>query len=451
MADVKAPAGGNSPAPGAPAAKPAAATAPAPTKDDDLDLETPGTVTKEQKKGFSDAFAKAREQYKTDQAGGLSLGRKQDGSRPASKGPAAGAKPGAKATAPAPVADPAAEDLEGDDLVDDGDDGGESVAEPLEGDEEGDGGETVAEGAEGDVDETLVVEIPGRREGEEALRFVAENEDDANRLRELVKGNMRREETYRIRDEAESYRADADELRYKVELDPAGFMMENLRSVDDLKHLVQYALTRGQGEVLTELKDWLDGMITTPAAFVSEKRNVDSDRIKRRDSASREVGKQRYIDNNARAVVRSVRETMEASVPATWDDKLRADFFDDVISDIQREAQRRNALFDPKDVPNAVKARLARYGGVTGASADPAAPNGKRPGIAPAKQRPTGADLKKASDIRRRAAAPGPGAGSTVAKIPPLPPGKTHAERKTAIKRGFAHLRRFWNANKSPS
>lgn len=440
MADEKAPAG--QPAPGAPA-------------DGGDDLETPGTVTPKQKEQYGSAFKRARAEHDARVEGGNapkpaakpgaapagSLGKSRDGTRKEAKGPAA---PKAAAAAPA-VADPETE--EGGDIEDD-----DFVADPLELDpqEEGAGDEGGGEGDEGDGDEpdpSLVVTIPARRDGEEELNFVAETQADADRLRELVNGNMRRDESYAIRDEAEAIRDEAEELQYAIQADPAGFLLREMGNVEDLSDLAKFVLTRGKGSILETLKPWLQGILDTPEAFDAEKDRADARRVNRRDKVAREIKRERHITQNARAVTKSVRVAMDELVPADF--KFRDKLYNIVLSDIQADSEKRNALFDPKNAAKMVTDSLAMFGVTAKAPADPNAPKGARPPAGPpAPRKPTGASLKKASDVRRKAAAPGPGVGSPTVGAIKIAPSKNREEGKTAIKRAFATVRRAWNAAK---
>lgn len=478
MADdetTAAPPRGNSPGPRGSAAEPkgSAARPDIPRDDDDEGGEGgeddgAAAPPRSGKASYARAFDKAR----------ASLGMGQDGVRRESKGPAApkaGAKPAPKPAAkPAPVrfaSDDPAEgeeideqgesedaDLGGREIDDDEGEGGEGggAVDELEdelGEEQGAGGEA-EEGAEGEEpDPELVVTLAGRRDGEE-VTLVAENKEDADLLRQLGNSRENLVEAERLRDEADNFRIQSVGDRLKIESDPLGYLMEHMKTAPDLALVIKYAITRGTGQVLDAparedgmtLREWLTGLMETPAAFAVEKKLADSDRTTHATAAKKRAEYNAYIQTNAIRVTTAAGKALKQMAPAAIvkDPVKFGRFYNLVVDEIQRISEAEKRLIDPKETGKIVESQLAFFGmAPKRAAAATADGDGKRRDRKPlTPTRRTAAELKDLSSRRKKAAGAPQGAGSPVAGLPHIPKSKNREEAKGAIKRAFRILRR---------
>ena len=289
-----------------------------------------------------------------------------------------------------------------------------------------------AEGAAdggGAADDVLVVDLGAMREGEEPIRIQAEDQAMADHIRSLVNRAATRDTSMRIREEAESIRAQVDEQKYAVQLDPADFLLRSLGELPpaartaDAVHLAKVLLT--QPGVLDQVKGWVGALAAHPEALEAETRLVRSDRIERREKVEPLVKQMQFENLNARQVVRAAYRTVDDTVPDSWTPQQRDRLVADVIRDVQDlQRQERVAVTNPARVAGLVKARLEPFGMAPRGSKPAAGAGAGRPGsITPGRTGPSGQQLRQTDSARRRAAGPGTGQGSPVAVMPKPPAG----------------------------
>lgn len=357
------------------------------------------------------------------------------------------------------AADKASADADPNDAGDAGDDGGDIGVEELPAEtpeereerlsqltpEEREAAE-IAEAAAA-IPGDLVVDLGPRRAGEESFKVVAETKADADHLRNLINRAADRDTVLRIREEADDLRAEADELKYVVQLDPSGFVLDQIRTPDDRVQLARTLFT--DPTVFAAMKDWVEALVEHPEALDAERERQESRNIIRQSKVKEHVEMRRFVDRNERSLIRTTHKSLESLLP----DHLLSDtgkynaVFGAIMSQLQyiKQSERVHAI-DPKRVPGLIQHHLSIYGvqprsnGTKGSKegAPPAKPPvGQKP---PARQ-PTGVQLKAQSDARRRAAGAGPGAGSPAATMPKLPAAKPGTSASDRWKQSFAHIR----------
>lgn len=297
--------------------------------------------------------------------------------------------------------------------------------------------------ARGEPDPRFLVELAPLREGAEPIRFVTESQEDADAIRHLQRRAASGESALRIREQAEAIRAQADEARYQVEVDPASFIAENLTDPADASTLARFFLTRPGVLEALNAKGWLTAILGAPEAIEHEGIVADAQMVKRREKVAPLVEARRFENQNARACVRRAYEAIDAAVPADFTDDQRNRIVSYVVRDLQEIQRAENVrVTDPKRVPQIVGEVLKSFGVAPGAKKAPAGGgNGRGPAKPGARPGPSGQDLRATADARRRAAGPGPGAGSPAAAIPKLGKGKEGETSSERWKRGFDHIR----------
>lgn len=295
------------------------------------------------------------------------------------------------------------------------------------------------------ANDPLIVDLGAMREGEEPIRIVAADQQMADHIRSLQNRAISHSASLAIREEAEGYRAQADELRYEVQLDPSGFLLSNLKDqngnvrVGDAQHIVRVLLT--QPGVLDSVKEWVTALAQHPEAIAAEARIANADRIERNAKVKPMVDAMKFENANARQCVRASYNAIEKLAPATWTQEQRDQLNADVIRDLQDlQRSERISVTDPKRVSKLVESRLSRFGVAlnNGKGGGNGAGAGRGGAKTPTRTGPSGQQLRETDTLRRRAAGPGPGAGSPAAGIP-KPPAGTKLTGKNNV---FDHLRR---------
>lgn len=273
----------------------------------------------------------------------------------------------------------------------------------------------------------LIIDLGARREGEEPIRIQAADQQMADQIRALQNRAVAYDESIRIRDEAEAYRAQADEMSYGVQLDPAGFLLENLKSSEnftaDAMHVARVLLT--QPGVLENMKDWVVALAAHPEAIPQEARLANADRVERKTKTEPLVKQRQFENKNARDLVREAYRVVQANVP-DWAPPAYDSFVRDIVRDLQDVQQQENVrVTDPRRVKGLVERRLKAFGVAPGAVRVGAGGggNGRLTGKPGKPTGPSGQQLVATDTARRRAAGPGPGAGSPAAGIPKPPAG----------------------------
>jgi hypothetical protein len=164
----------------------------------------------------------------------------------------------------------------------------------------------VAEG--GVVPREIVVTIAGRHPGE-PLQLVVEDEETAERLRQLANGALRREELNRQLETVRRDREELDALAQHLELDPAGFLVTQIKPeilVEVARHLLSLP------EVLAALGPELVGWLDDSALLTRRRAELAQDRATYRQVMDRALATLAA----ARGVTTPRREPRETAQPA---------------------------------------------------------------------------------------------------------------------------------------
>lgn len=304
---------------------------------------------------------------------------------------------------------------------------GESAPPAVEGEGEGEGGasdDPLAGG--GETDEELVVDLGARREGEDPLLIQAPDKATADAIRALRNRAMTTEQVTAARDDAESRYAAAEDLRYIAEMDPAGFLIQNVEEPRDLAYTVQRLMT--QPGVFPLIEEWVREMAENPSLIATEARLIEADGVKRERAIQDRVSAKRAEDKSASACRGATIKSINSLVPQEWSEREREALYQDVWNDLRTKVQTENLrVVDPRTMAGMVQARLARYGISARRSS---APTGDATRPTPAL--PTPDSLRIATEQRRRATGAGPGAGSPVVGLQKLPAGTMLTRTKDA-------------------
>lgn len=316
--------------------------------------------------------------------------------------------------------------------------------------------EAAAAGNE-EPDEALTVVLDGARDGEE-VSIVVDSPETAERLRQLKRAALRGNQARAIREEAQQDREQAEEMRYTVEMDPAGFIAEHITNPADNVHLAQYLLTRPG--VLDQLRPWLEDLTEDPVKLEEQALLVDAVRIRRKDAVSAQVNHRRALGQNSRAIVQAAERSIDSLVPEAWPDEAKAQMRKDVIGDVRAivrqmaaEAEARGEAFDgrfnPSQVPGLVQRRLKQYG-VAPRTATPVGGGKPAAGTPPAaRAKPTAETFTKGRTARIAAASAPPGAGSP-APVIPKPPAYDASKPGTPIQQAAAFAKSVMSTLRKP-
>lgn len=298
-----------------------------------------------------------------------------------------------------------------------------------------------------DEEKKLVIELPGRREGEESELVAMPDEATAERLRQVLNGYQRVEQ---LRAEREAFTAQREEFQAtqtEMQIDPLGYILDSNRSGITPKQQVNLALSiLTSEEVWDRAKGVLDQIIKNPQALATLRAEAKAERGELREEARTTVQEQQILSRNARGIM----SVIDRITPDGFADQQRELFVRDCLSDVKQFLRDRNLrTLDPRYVPQILQQRLGLYGinpemvKAALSSARPAAParaNGAPPAGTPPRapappKQPTAADLRKGSERRAAAAAaapPGVGAPGTGVQAPP---------KGSSLKEAFKHAR----------
>ena len=324
-----------------------------------------------------------------------------------------------------------------------GAEGGEGGAEGEgEGKGEGEGGEGQGKGGEGEgegaVDEALIVELPTRRPGEEAIKLALDSPETVERFRQMANEAATGREAQRVFEAAARKEAERAQFETTLRLDPVGFITENLRP--ELQHEVALQL-------LATPEVWDLVAASVEEMLDPSRREVMQERMKARRYELKDQLK-RQFDTSARleANGRDLSVAVSHLVPDGYSKDQAALFVRDALLDLGRysTANRLNHI-DPRDVPAILAARLTAVGvnpveaaaklarlaanGDGRLPARPAAP------AAPKKPVVTAATLQAADKAKRAAAKGAPAGAGTPGLAPAAPPAKTSLKDATKYAR----------------
>jgi hypothetical protein len=306
----------------------------------------------------------------------------------------------------------------------------------VEGQPEGEG--------EGEGDEAVVLDIPGRREGEVVkMKFAPEEADE---IRRLVNGYRRGEQVESERAEINALRQELADWQEAVELDPGEAVARTLQR--DPAALEQLALT-----ILADPQMWqrVSKRVLTwddPIQYELDASKLQIAANNRREEVREMADERRVVSRN----LQQVQVSVAALIPSEGLSEDQATtFYRDALRDLKEHADRQGLItLDPRDIPLilASSGRFKAYGinpvlaaeriqealSGTRRESKPAggkprtngAPAPAKPGSPPPAKR--GKDFAEGAQRRKVAAATPTGAGSPSTAITP-PPGQTTEER----------------------
>lgn len=297
--------------------------------------------------------------------------------------------------------------------------------DPAEGDEEG-------------VDNPLVVEVPGRREGDAFVPVEVKTPEEAERLRQLVNGYNRGFELHQRAALIEQDRESLALIEARLELDPEGFLFENIprdRAADvALQVLLEPEVWASVSDIIAELAESDD-----KREFVRV--SLENQRLKNQQTTEQRMTERQEAARSAQ----DIKQVCAQLVPQHLSKQDQIVFYQTLQQTVADHADRMGlSHLDPRDVPLIVSQRLRAIG------VDPVeaasrlftrpnrapAKNGRTPAAAPLPRpaqpkSPTGPQLLQAKDKLRLAATGVPaGAGApSSAALPPPPSGQTLEQR----------------------
>lgn len=319
----------------------------------------------------------------------------------------------------------------------------ETPAEPTE---EAPAGEETPAAEEAETEETpeeqpepITVELPGARPEHEPFTIEAPDEETAERLRQLVNGYQRVQETEATLLAAEREREEAQDILDGLRIDPLGTIEDSVdpqARADVVLHLL------ANEEVFAHAAKALEGLLDDSTRSELRAKLLDA-RSRMRDQSRRDVQQAREFRRAEREHVRII----EALTPEGLDDNARRLFRQDAQNDIRRQIQE-SGFVHPRHVPRLLLPRL-RYHGMTDdqiTAAMQALARGERPAgrsrTAPptpsvkrvARPKPSIDQLRAAEKAKKAVAAP-PGAGAPAPKHVTVPKGMD-------VKSAIEHRRR---------
>jgi hypothetical protein len=296
-----------------------------------------------------------------------------------------------------------------------------------------------AEGGEEEVDPELVVPLPARREGEEALEIVVENKEVAERLRQLQNGFERGEQ---IREREEIVARDQqqiEELEVFIGTDPVGFIEQNVpKEVAEtvalslvMQHMASKTFT---DRLLPALQD------------EKERRTLTAELGRERAEAKGRLNEVIEVRRFAKVQAKTIRETIELMVPDT--ESISGERREAIKETLEKAVgavirEKKLEKVEPDDLPVLLLKPL-RAAGIDPTAAGQAIKSGKRitdseagSKTSPKKKvkQPTAAELKKSSVKRKKAAASAPPGAAAPATRPKLPSGQGLEERFAEIRK----------------
>lgn len=297
--------------------------------------------------------------------------------------------------------------------------------DPAEGDEEG-------------ADNPLVVEVPGRREGDAFVPIEVKTPEEAERLRQLVNGYNRGFELHQRAALIEQDRESLALIEARLELDPEGFLFENIprdRAADvALQVLLEPEVWASVSDIIAELAESDD-----KREFVRV--SLENQRLKNQQTTEQRMTERQEAARSAQ----DIKQVCAQLVPQHLSKQDQITFYQTLQQTVADHADRMGlSHLDPRDVPLIVSQRLRAIGvdPVEAASRlftrpnGAPAKNGRTPAAAPPPRpaqpkSPTGPQLLQAKDKLRLAATGVPaGAGApSSAALPPPPSGQTLEQR----------------------
>jgi hypothetical protein len=305
--------------------------------------------------------------------------------------------------------------------------------------------ETGAEPGEEQPGEPIIVALPELRQGQEPIELEVEDQETADAIAALVRGNARRDQYNRAMGDLNKQREEFQQFEDMLTIDPVNFMVDRVRpdlQVEVALHLLS----------LPGVYDKVAEKYVGPAGEELDREKVglrlQADRVGRQQQSSQEVQARSY----ARAQGRIVADTIERMIPDDFSDADASGLRDDLLRDIRDHVEQSGATsLRPEELPFILQRRLEQYG-IEAASAlsgsAPAPLRSRAPAPAAARETP-GAPARSTGQrfvegARRREAAskvPGTGAGAPPTRIT-LPAGQKIGDRVNSLMKLFGVLKR---------
>lgn len=322
------------------------------------------------------------------------------------------------------------------------DEGGEEPAGAEGDDVDGE----LEDGEELEDDDELVVEIPGRRDGE-THEFKAKDAEEAERLRQLKNGYLRGQDYNRNMQAVRDREAELEQIVTGIEADPDSFILDHVNT-DRRTSLARTLLLNLDEQEFDQLVDDIAVWDRDPSKYRLARAEAKEDRIEKRAEADR----RRQSTRQQREAVNQIVGQVNQLVPEDMPPERASEFIDYALYKLEGYYGRKGANTDPRAVPEVLERMgvLKPFGLSTSQSesAPPASDDSARPGspagssqakeakpVKTAEQ--VGEDLRKRRERRRNATASSPsGAGASPAG-PVFQPGQTVKERIEAARRHY--------------
>jgi len=315
--------------------------------------------------------------------------------------------------------------------------------EEQEEEEEQKEGET-KEGEEEQQPEAIVIALPELRRGQDPIELEVDEQEVADAINALIKGNARRDQFNRAMEDVQTQREELATVEDMLLVDPVNFVIDHVNP----QVRTQIALHLMS---LPEVYEEVVKQFTGP-----EGEEVDREKIALRLRSERTERKSESVPEiqaraNARSQGRIIANAVEQMIPDTFEDDDAASLRDDMLRDLRDYVDQNNVTsLRPDELPGILERRLLQYGIEPEEAAEllsanaPAPIRGRSPsrstaggknGGAPA--RSAGQRFKQGAENRRRAAAvPGTGAGAPPTRIT-LPAGQTIEQRVASMRETF--------------
>jgi hypothetical protein len=281
-------------------------------------------------------------------------------------------------------------------------------------------------------DETLVVQLPPRRDGGDPLEIEVADQEVAEALRAAIRGGLRRDELNQRVSKIEEREQEIEFVRSSLRADPVGFLADHVPPEvrrETVRHFLATMDEADYEQIMGELAQW----DSDPRERQLAAANAQLDRGKRREDAAFDAS----VSRNAVAIV----NTVETLVPDDMDPEDAEDFRQYALGKLQDFVTAQNIeQLDPQEVPGLLaRLRVLNRFGIEAPAANGngnAAPAARARAAAPARQKPTPQEaqatseqIRRATARRRAATAVAPaGAGAAPVRVQP-PKGQSVIER----------------------
>jgi len=263
------------------------------------------------------------------------------------------------------------DDKAGDDV--DAGDGDTKPDEPVADAPAGDGEDTGTGDTEGGDDaagddpdakpETVVVDIPGRREGE-TVQIEVNDPELAERLKQLANNGMRRTE---FNTQAEALRTKSAEIKQfedRLSTDPSGLILD--KATPETRETIVRDILLSDPALLSKVLDQFNEIDRDPNARVAATAQMERDAAIRARAADKHAADIDAYAQDANEIMKAV----EALIPQDAVDSNVEAFLEDAIGFLEFKASKEgSATVNPGNIKNLLETRL-RLHGITGTAPD---------------------------------------------------------------------------------